>query len=891
MLRKISLVFCLLAGLRNFGQVPGQKPAIDSSAYTHWPEIRNYSISNDGNYVCYIVHQNAPKQDTLFVESTDGSWKQKLPHATITNQTPLTRDSRKILFQRSDTIFLADLGKSQVDHFLAMPGTGSLLNYGKYNNLLMYQPKNDSALSVLREIHDGKQWIFSGVERCWSHENTERFVLLVQETKAGNNTYHLKYIDSSTRNAIDFWEGTSVENLVFSESGTEVAFITNDSSGKKAIWYSLLSGYKPIKLLDDASSHIDPGLRIGYLHEIDEKNGNIYFTLTAVQTKHPSPAAGVDVWSYKDPKLQSLQLHELQSGSRNTYQTLLKMKDGSITRLEYENDDLLKSDNLKPGSSALLVHRGAGDAHNEWNWNKNATSEVYLLSLKDGRRKNLSGNLCFHCGNYFYLSPDESHLVFYDCVNAAFYSVEVKTGISTSLTGAIREIWTEPRLDDWPIAKTFPIGVAGFSEDSREVLLYSKYDIYKVDLSGKSQPINITGGYGLANRISFRVAGDQHRFTAHEKIILKGFNNDTKDEGFYSITLDHRKNPDSLSLLPKKMDILTKARDVNAYIVLQQDASSFPNIGFTRNFKSFRSVTDIHPEKDYNWLTTELVTWKLSNGRLSQGVLYKPENFDPHKKYPLIIQYYERKSDKLHTFIKPEPRGDEINLSLYVSNEFLVFTPDIHYTIGEPGRSAFNVVISAAAMLAKRNYVDAHRMGLQGHSFGGFETNYIIAHTDVFAAAMSASGMTDLVSIYGSIIGDGSSRQRQYELYRDRIGATLWEKPKSYLENSPVLRANHIKTPLLMMANKNDDDVPYQQGIELFTALRRLGKKAWLLQYDGSGHSAFGKSALDFSIRVFQFFDHYLKDAPPPKWMTDGVPAIQKGLFTGLETDLSGATP
>jgi dipeptidyl aminopeptidase/acylaminoacyl peptidase len=156
---------------------------------------------------------------------------------------------------------------------------------------------------------------------------------------------------------------------------------------------------------------------------------------------------------------------------------------------------------------------------------------------------------------------------------------------------------------------------------------------------------------------------------------------------------------------------------------------------------------------------------------------------------------------------------------------------------------------------------------------------------------MASSGMSDFISAYGSVIGNGTSRQRQYELYRDRIGATLWERPDLYIENSPVLKADKVTTPLLMMNNKADSDVPFPQGVEMFTALRRLGKKAWMLQYDGEDHMVFDNAAQDLTIRMTQFFDHYLKGAPAPRWMTEGVPARVKGIDSGLELDTSGRQP
>jgi dipeptidyl aminopeptidase/acylaminoacyl peptidase len=174
-------------------------------------------------------------------------------------------------------------------------------------------------------------------------------------------------------------------------------------------------------------------------------------------------------------------------------------------------------------------------------------------------------------------------------------------------------------------------------------------------------------------------------------------------------------------------------------------------------------------------------------------------------------------------------------------------------------------------------------MGLQGHSFGGYQTQYIIAHSKLFAAAMSSSGWADLIGRYGSILLRGVSGHYTTEVDRSRIGATLWERPDLYIKNSAIFSADKITTPLLMMNNKRDDQVPFPLGVELFTALQRLGKKAWMLQYDEGEHMVYGKGAIDLTIRVNQFFDHYLKGAPAPKWMVEGIPAYMKGFETGFE--------
>lgn len=282
----------------------------------------------------------------------------------------------------------------------------------------------------------------------------------------------------------------------------------------------------------------------------------------------------------------------------------------------------------------------------------------------------------------------------------------------------------------------------------------------------------------------------------------------------------------------------------------------------------------------------------MESGNYSQGILYKPEDFSPQKKYPLIFYYYERLSDNLNVYINPSASTGPMNIAWFVSHGFLVFTPDIYYKIGYTGESAYRSVVSAADFLSKMPFVDEKKMGIQGHSFGGYETNYIVTHTNIFAAACAAAGVTDFVSAYGQLSG-GISRQYLYEVGQSRIAGTLWEKTDSYIRNSPVFYANRVNTPILLMYNKEDPAVPFSQGIEFFTALRRLNKRVWLLQYDGEGHrmEENGQAAQDYNIRLTQFFDHFLKNVLAPKWMTKGLPAKMKGIDNGLELDTIRTMP
>ncbi|MBD0367705.1 MAG: prolyl oligopeptidase family serine peptidase [Flavisolibacter sp.] len=253
----------------------------------------------------------------------------------------------------------------------------------------------------------------------------------------------------------------------------------------------------------------------------------------------------------------------------------------------------------------------------------------------------------------------------------------------------------------------------------------------------------------------------------------------------------------------------------------------------------------------------------------------------------MIIYFYEKLSDNLHQYIPPEPTRSRLNIPFFVSRGYLVFTPDISYTRGHPGRDAYNYVVSGAQALAKNKWVDGKNMAIQGQSWGGYQVAYLITQTPLFKAAWAGAPVANMTSAYGGIRWEsGLNRQFQYEKSQSRIGATLWERPDLYIENSPLFHLPKVQTPLVIMANDADGAVPWYQGIELFTAMRRLGKKVWMLNYNGEAHNLVErKNKKDIQIRQQQYFDWLLKGAAPPRWITDGVPAVKKGKDWGLDEE------
>jgi dipeptidyl aminopeptidase/acylaminoacyl peptidase len=283
-------------------------------------------------------------------------------------------------------------------------------------------------------------------------------------------------------------------------------------------------------------------------------------------------------------------------------------------------------------------------------------------------------------------------------------------------------------------------------------------------------------------------------------------------------------------------------------------------------------------------MQSQLVKWKAYTGKTAEGVLYLPEDFDSKKKYPMIVYFYERNNQTLHNYLAPSPTPSRLNIPFFVSRGYVVFVPDIWYKKGYPGQGAYDYIVSGTRAMVQKGFIDSTRIGLQGQSWGGYQIAYLITKTNLYAAAWAGAPVVNMTSAYGGIRwGAGINRQFQYEKTQSRIGANLWERPDLYIKNSPLFELNKVKTPIVIMSNDADDAVPWYQGIEMFTAMRRLSKPIWMLVYNNEAHNLVErKNRKDIQIREQQFFDHYLKGAPMPIWMSKGLPAIMKGRDLGL---------
>ncbi|MES2276003.1 MAG: prolyl oligopeptidase family serine peptidase [Bacteroidota bacterium] len=908
----IILFFALIINTATAQQI--SKPVLDVAAIKNWEAIGQCFLSGDAKYSAYNINHLPVGKNTVVIKANNGDWERRFISEDDYMRIIFTNDNKQAIYKLSnDTLCILSLSTNKLSYLLNVNsfeviGTGS-------DQKLSYMQDGPSKEFIIHSFNNNDDDKHFFEVTSYKFNTNGSALILSRIIIKGTITYQeIQWIDLKHNKIKTIWIGENASELSFDNSGKQLSFVGNEQikgEQKKSLWYYRDNDEKASILVDENNKGIDSNLTVsGDRPRFANDGSRIFFKLIEKPLPKVNPdMVSLDVWNYKDIRLQLKQSNS--SKDLILYAAVFDLDNKKIIRLQKENEKVMGVDANDSQDKFRLIITQFGD-NDDW-WNPSGSGLVYLVSTTDGSRKVIGTDLA-PLREAFSFSPDGKKLVYFSLKRKSWFSFDIKTAFTQNISRKIPTSLINENSLSYPQKIGQPVGIGGWMKNSEALYLYDDYDIWQVDPSCKSRPINITKGYGRSNFLKFRIISQgiqQAYFSQADTIILSALNVQTKNNGFYKVIPCNKKIPEKLSmgayityvensqlknhaLTPgRPYKVIDKASNINEWLVYSCSANDAPNYYVTKDFKTYRKITDVQPQVNYNWLTTELVHWKSKNGKILAGILYKPENFDPSKKYPIIFNYYEQKSDDLNDY--PElslSYSADINIPYYVSRGYLVFTPDIVYSTGHPGKSTVNSVVSAANYLAKRPYVDAEHMGLSGHSHGGFETNYLITHSNLFAAAVEGAGECDFISGYGGFYGELRSREFQYEIGQNRIGATLWQRPDLFLENSPVLKADQVTTPLLILHNKEDQAVPFSQGVELFTALRRLKKKVWLLQYDNSGHSLGSfKKDKDFTIRMLQFFDYYLKGAPPPKWMTEGISARMKGIDDGLQLDTSGRQP
>lgn len=685
-------------------------------------------------------------------------------------------------------------------------------------------------------------------------------------------------------------EGKGVfKQTTFDEKGERLAFLycADKDSSYKALSLWLSEHNAPAKEIATRGNKAFPA------EWVINENGMLQFSKSASRLffgTSPEPRQkdttqlaenrpNVQVWSWDEPVQYTVQNYNKEKDLKKSYQAVYNLGNGSIFQLA--NEELPNIQLGNEGDAPLALLSTSRPYSLSSMWEARTRSDYYTVSLDNGERKQIAQ------ADYgrFRLSPQGKYAYWYGETDSCWYTIALAEGKQYRLTTPESfPAWDEENdVPDYPYAH----GAAGWTANDQNLLIYDRYDIWKFDPTAATPPINLTVN-GRKEKLSYRLEqlDKEARFIDLGKPqLLKGFNEATKGYGFYNARLSAPAAPKTLLAGNYMLRSINKAKNTDDVIYTMETFQQYPDIHYsTLAFK--KSVQLTHGDKQqegFIWGTAELVSWISLDGRPLEGVVYKPANFDPNKKYPMMVNFYERNSETLYNYRMPEPHRSTIDYHLYNSNEYVIFNPDIRYVDGYPGESCYNCLMPGITMMIAKGYIDEKGIGAQGHSWGGYQVAYLATRTNLFSAIESGAPVVNMFSAYGGIRwGSGMARSFQYEHTQSRLGATPWSSPLRYLENSPLFTMDKVQTPILIMHNDADGHVPWYQGIEYFVAMKRLGKPCWLLNYTGEPHWPMHMAnRIDFQRRMFQFFNHYLKNDKMPKWMSEGVPAVEQPFELG----------
>ena len=776
------------------------------------------------------------------------------------------------------------------------------------------EKKAEGTQLVLRNLLTGTEWRYEDVTAYVLAKNGSRLAYARSSKDGDADGVFAVTLGSDAAEALMTGKGV-YQGLALDREGDQIAFLSNrdefEADQPAFFLYYWKSGSDEARAAVDAST---PGVPAGWWVSENEdasfsENGERLFFGTAPRPD-PEPEEEtpewekvvVDIWNWKDPLLQPNQLVQRDRELRRTYSAVLHLDDNRVVQLATVRMPTVTVADSGDGDVGLAVTNMP--YRQEISWDSPGYNDVYVVDVNTGHARMLLEGL----QGSAQMSPGGKYITWWDGHERAWFAKDVDGGEAVNLTGAIG-VRFDDELHDRPMIPRSNRS-AGWTEDDELFLVYDKYDIWAVDPTGRSAPRNITEGVGRRENLGFRYVSldrggtvgrapfgggrPQSVIGENEDLLLEAFDLDSKASGFYRDRVRGNREPERLMMEPRRFGPPQKAKDADVIVFTRESFEEFPDLWASDlSFENMQRLSHANPQQsDYSWGTAEPVEWTSTDGLDLQGILYKPEGFDPALKYPMMVYYYEKMSDQLYAHRAPAPGSSSINISFYVSRGYVVFIPDIYYRDGYPGESALNCLVPGVLSILAKGFIDPERVGIQGHSWGGYQTAYLVTRSNVFAAAEAGAPVSNMTSAYGGIRWQtGVSRMMQYERTQSRLGGTLWEVRQRYIENSPLFWADKIETPVLMMHNDEDGAVPWYQGIEFFVALRRLHKPVWLLNYNGEPHGLRKyQNRKDFAIRMQQFFDHYLKGVPAPVWMVDGVPAVMKGKDLGLEIITEAAT-
>jgi dipeptidyl aminopeptidase/acylaminoacyl peptidase len=582
--------------------------------------------------------------------------------------------------------------------------------------------------------------------------------------------------------------------------------------------------------------------------------------------KTDNKVSDVQVWHAKDVRIMPMQKVQEQQDLQRTFLTAWHLGDGHVVRIGtdmWETSRVLRGDRYATETDRKPYAFGAKFGR--------PYSDVYVIDVNTGARRKALEKVRFFYGG----SATGRRVAWFD--GKDFWSQDVVSGARTNLTSKVQATFTDPD-DDYPNDMKPPVGFEGWAKNDGAVLVADEFDLWSLNPDG-------SGGRRLTNgapdKLAYRYARtsrrDEDGIDLAGTVYMNVFGKRTKQSGYARLRAGAFER---LFLEDAITSRLARADSADTFSFTRERYDDSPDwfVG-SAGLKNARQVSTTNPfQKDFAWGRTELVNYRTVANLDLQGVLIYPANYDASKKYPMIVYPYEMLSQTLHQYLVPTERS-YYDPTVWSQNGYFVLRPDIVFRGRDPGISVLEALQPAVRAVTSRGLVDSTKVGLVGHSWGGYEAAFVPTRTNMFAASVAGAAITNFLSFAGAIHWTpGIAEFDHWETGQARMDVPFWEDMEAYLRNSPAAKVNELKTPMLMEVGDADGTVDWHQGIEFYNFARRAGRDDFvMLVYPGEDHGLRKKeNQIDYHRRINQWFGHWLKGEPAPNWMSNGTTWLER---------------
>jgi hypothetical protein len=573
------------------------------------------------------------------------------------------------------------------------------------------------------------------------------------------------------------------------------------------------------------------------------------------------------LWHWKDARLQTQQQVQENADKNFSFLSIWRTDSNKFIRLADESVRQMTF----AADSKIAIGADLREYELMTNLDGRNFEDLYTVDPATGERKLALRKARYYRGT----SPNGDRLLYYN--DGAYYTYETATGKTVEITKGVATSFIDADNDVNEVKPPTPS--MGWSKDGQRVLINDGWDIWSIPAAG-GPAINLTVNGKkdkIRYRTRFRLDPEEKGIDLSQPMYVSAYGEWTKKGGLGMIE-PGKPGVKMMQWADARFQQLFKAKNADTYVFTRETVKEAPDFYVSGPaLDNPQRLTDANPQqKDFLWTSgSRVIDYTSTRGDKLQAALFLPANYDPAKKYPMVVEFYEKMSQNANVY--PQPGFNGFSVSAYTSNGYAVLEPDIVYKVNDPGMSTVACMVPAVKAAIATGVVDPARVGIHGHSWGGYQTAFLVTQTDIFKTAIAGAPLTDMISMYSLIYRNtGGGNGAIFESSQGRFFGGYWDNLEAYQRNSPVYHAKNVHTPLLMMANDKDGAVDQTQGIEYFNTLRRLNKPVILLEYKGENHNLRKPENMkDYTIRMKEWFDHYLMDKPAPKWMTDGIPLLK----------------